>query len=168
MLSAINGAAVNVGATDITPEDARVATERTFNLGYSNSNPVKSALHTTSIATPVRFSLAAKPFTLTPLGAVPIVVFINNNAGSAFASATGPNLNIDSFTLAGFLSGQFNRTSDFLLASGAPTNPVHTYVREPLSGTYNTMSTLTPRAWRRSPSRMVVRAVPPRPAAVRN
>ena len=77
-----------------------------------------------------------------PLGAVPIVVFINN--GPNFSTASGPNLNIDSFPLAGFLSGQFNRTSDFLLAAGAPAAPVHTYIREPLSGTYNTMEYTDP------------------------
>ena len=148
VLATVNGTAVNVGATDITPEDARVATERSINLGYNNTNPIKSAVATT-VATPVRFSLTAKPFTLTPLGAVPIVVFINN--GPTFASATGSNLNIDSFTLAGFLSGQFNRTSDFLLANGAAANPVHTYVREPLSGTYNTMEYTNPESLAKIP-----------------
>jgi len=147
VLAAVNGSAVNVGATDITPEDARVATERTINLGYNTGNPVKSATNG-SIATPVRFNLTSKPFSLFPLGAVPIVVFINNGPvfGAIGTGAAAPayNLNIDSFTLAGFLSGQFNRTSDLVLAPGAAQNPVHTYVREPLSGTYNTMEYTNP------------------------
>ena len=149
VLAAVNGTTVNVGATDITPEDARVATERTINLGYNNTgNPVRGATNS-GFATPVRFSLTAKPFRLVPLGAVPIVVFINN--GPTFSTigtgGTNPpayNLNIDSFTLAGYLSGQFNRTSDLILASGAAQAPVHTYIREPLSGTYNTMEYTNP------------------------
>ncbi len=151
VLAAVNGFAVNVGATDITPEDARVATERTINLGYNNTgNPVKGATNS-GVATPVRFNLASKPFSLVPLGAVPIVVFINNGPsfGAIGMGGTNPpayNLNIDSFTLAGFLSGQFNRTSDLILAQSANTNPnpVHVYVREPLSGTYNTMEYTNP------------------------
>ncbi len=147
VLAAVNGFAVNVGATDITPEDARVATERTINLGYSVGNPVKSALNTASTVFPVRFSLSTRPFSLVPLGAVPIVVFINNGPsfGTIGTGGTNPpayNLNIDTFTLAGFLSGQLNRTSDFLLAQGAA--PVHTYIGEPLSGTYNTMEYTNP------------------------
>jgi len=138
VLSAVDGAAVNVGATDITPEDARVATQRSISLGYKVGNPIKSAVSSSSIATPVPFSLTAKPFRLVALGAVPIVVFVNNNSGSQFASLSGANLNIDSFQLAGFLSGQLNRTSDLVPTSGATANPVHVYVREPLSGTYNT------------------------------
>ncbi len=144
VLQAVNGMTVNVGVTDITPEDARVATERTINLGYSAVNPVKSAVNAASTALPVRFSLGARPFDLLAIGAAPILVFTNNNAGSAFASASGANLNIDSFTLAGFLSGQLNRTSDLILASGAAQNPVHTYIGEPLSGTYNTMEYTNP------------------------
>ncbi len=149
VLAAVNGFAVNVGATDITPEDARVATERTINLGYNNTgNPVKGATNS-GVATPVRFNLASKPFSLVPLGAVPVVVFINNgpNFSTIGTGGTNPpayNLNIDSFTLAGFLSGQFNRTSDLILAAGAAQAPVHTYIREPLSGTYNTMEYTDP------------------------
>ena len=144
VLAAVNGATVNVGATDITPEDARVATERTINLGYSAAAPVLSAVSTTSKATPVRFSLTSKAFSLRALGAVPIVVFVNNGPTFGSSALAGANLNIDSFQLAGFLSGQFNRTSDLIYAFGAAQNPVHTYIREPLSGTYNTMEYTNP------------------------
>lgn len=147
VLQAVNGAAVNVGATDITPEDALVATQRSLALGYNGTapNPFKTGVSgATTVATPVPFSLTAKPFTLTPLGAVPVVVFVNNGPG--FSALTGANLNIDSFTLAGYLSGQFTRTTDLQLASSTTTTayPVHTYVREALSGTYNTMEYTNP------------------------
>lgn len=144
VLAAVNGTAVTVGATDITPEDARVATERTINLGYSAANPVLSAVSGNSKATPVRFSLASKAFSLRALGAAPIVVFVNSGPTFGTSALSGANLNIDSFQLAGFLSGQFNRTSDLIFASGAAQNPVHTYIREPLSGTYNTMEYTNP------------------------
>lgn len=142
ILAAINGSIVNAGATDITPEDARVATERCFALGYSTTIPIKSSVSSTSLATPVRFNLSARTFTLTSLGADPIVVFINN--GPTFSGLSGSNLNINSFTLAGYLSGQLNLTSDLTLASGAVQKPVHTYIREPLSGTYNTLEYTNP------------------------
>ncbi len=144
VLATVNGAAVNVGATDITPEDARVATERSIALGYNNTgNPIKGATNG-AVATPVRFSLTAKAFALAPLGATPIVVFVNAGPNFGPSSLTGANLNIDSFTLAGFLSGQFTRTSDLLFAQGAAAAPVHTYIREPLSGTYNTIEYTNP------------------------
>lgn len=148
VLAAVNGTAVGIGATDITPEDARVATQRSLSLGYNASaNPIKSAVTGSSaVANPVAFSLTAKSFTLKPLGAVPIMIFINNNSGSQFASLSGANLNINSFTLAGFLSGQLNRTSDLLPTNGAAQDPVHTYIREPLSGTYNTTEYTNPEA----------------------
>ena len=137
VLAAVNGTAVNVGATDITPEDARVATERTINLGYSVGNPLKSATNATSTAFPVRFDLSARPFSLIPFGATPIVVFVNNGPTFGSSALAGANLNIDSFQLAGFLSGQFNRTSDLIYAPSPAQNPIHTYIAEPLSGTYN-------------------------------
>jgi len=149
VLTAVNGTAVSVGATDITPEDARVATQRSISLGYNTGNPIKSAVSGTSLATPVTFSLTSKAFSLVSLGAVPIVVFVNN--GPNFSTLSGANLNIDSFTLAGFLSGQFNRTSDLIFAPGATAAPVHTYVREPLSGTYNTMEFTNPESLAKIP-----------------
>ncbi len=139
VLSTVNGSVVNVGATDITPEDARVATQRSLNLGYKPGTPIVSAVNTGSVATPVPFTLTAKPFALTAIGAVPIVVFVNSGPTFNSSVLTGANLNIDSFELAGFLSGQFDRTSDLNFAAGAAANPVHTYIREPLSGTYNTI-----------------------------
>ena len=134
---AVNGTPVNIGATDITPEDARVATERAINLGYGPSSPIVSAVNALSQADPVRFSITSKPFILKQLGAVPVVVFVNK--GPNFSALSGANLNIDSFQLAGFLSGQFNRVGDLNYDAANSQAPVHTYVREPLSGTYNTI-----------------------------
>ncbi len=137
VLRAVNGSAVNVGVTDITPEDARVATERAINLGYSPGNPIRSTDNADATVFPVRFDLSARPFTLVSLGAAPLVVFVN--AGPNFGTLSSANLNIDSFTLAGLLSGQLSRTSDLLLTQGAVAAPVHTLIGEPLSGTYNVM-----------------------------
>jgi len=137
VLQAVNGSAVNVGVTDITPEDARVATERALSLGYSASNPIQSTDNADAKVSPVRFSLSDRPFSLVTLGAAPLVVFVNG--GPNFSGLSGANLNIDSFTLAGFLSGQFTRTSDLLPAQGAAAAPVHTYIGEPLSGSYSVM-----------------------------
>ena len=164
--TAFPGSPINIGLTDITPADAQVATARSIALGYNINNPVKSDFDTTSSATPVPFNIGARSFNLVPLGAAPVIVFVNvsDTAAGGFGSIpTDPTANpsyefrnnIDRFTLAGFLSGQFGRTrqlnSDPTLFNGMgagnsadPAKSVTTIVREPLSGTYNTMEYCVP------------------------
>ena len=159
IFNAVQAAILNIALTDITPSDAAVATARSLSLGYNKSNPIKSAFNTGlgETATPVAFSLTGRPggsFQLIPLGASPVMVFINKTDTSAtglgaIASTPGGTefrSNIDRFTLSGFLSGQLGRTSDINQdpsVRGIGTS-VTTIVREPLSGTYNTMEYCVP------------------------
>jgi hypothetical protein len=101
------GPQINVGLTDIRPEDAYAATTRSIGalntttwatLGYvgptaSIGAPIYTAQGTGTVATPIKFGLAGKAdpiqthftvnsYTTIPVGAAPIV-FIYNNAGDA-------------------------------------------------------------------------------------
>src|SRR5262249_25824352 len=78
----------------------------------------------------------------TEIGAAPIVVFVNkSNAGAGHLG--DPTLSsINPFTLAGALDSTFSHTADIFAnyAPGAlPNIPLNVFVREPISGTYNTM-----------------------------
>lgn len=139
-------APVNFAGTDIRPEDAVFAVARAvvgcgtaigstqyLGLGYdptstdSNANSVKSffsgsVFHTTQFTLPVSYFV-------TPIGATPVVVAVNGFSGVT---------NITSATLAQFLDGTFSYTGQ-ASGAGATGSAVTTLIREPLSGTYNTM-----------------------------
>jgi hypothetical protein len=161
--TALNGKHVFVAATDIRPEDAKFASLRMFTtcgtpvfrqpfdqglrqvygLGYQTS--------TTGVGTtissfyggsfhvldfnitgndPINTTQSVPAYTVTTVGAQPIIVVVH-----------GPNImaasEINGFTLSQFLEGVAGRTTD--LAGPTVTAAVTTLVREPLSGTYNTM-----------------------------
>ncbi|HKM49304.1 MAG TPA: hypothetical protein VJX69_17065 [Terriglobales bacterium] len=101
------GVHVNVGLTDIRPEDAYVATARALGklntttwagLGYIGvsaniGEPILTAQGTNTQATPVKFELAngtdpithltVRPATTVPIGAAPIVFIFNNNSAAS-------------------------------------------------------------------------------------
>jgi len=164
--NALNSSAVNFAGTDIRPEDAYFAITRALTscgtaitqytggsgsptqylgLGYTsggtivgNSNAGGSTFNVVS------FTLPADGFTVSPLGAVPVVVAVNSTdpAGTGFNSTAITNLNRS--TLALYLDGSIGSTQDALtpalaLPGGYTPEPATVYVREPLSGTYNTM-----------------------------
>ncbi|MGD0730962.1 MAG: hypothetical protein ABR956_06840 [Terracidiphilus sp.] len=84
-------------------------------------------------------------YTVTPLGAVPIVVLVNPSDDSGFGSLLVSNIN--RATLAGYLDGTYGRTSDIYPSTTGTTNSgiaSTVFVREPLSGTYNTMEYAIP------------------------
>jgi hypothetical protein len=114
VLSAINttvsgGVHINVGLTDIRPEDALFATTRSLaalntttyaGLGYTGVTanigaPINTAQGTGTAATPIKFALAGKndpinttfpvpAYTTIPIGAAPIVFIYNNDGNSAY------------------------------------------------------------------------------------
>jgi hypothetical protein len=76
--------------------------------------------------------------TIIEVGAVPIVVFVNPHNASGFGSLQISN--VDSGVLAGYLDGSFRSTSDMIPGNVSTAgSPANVFVREPLSGTYNTM-----------------------------
>jgi ABC-type phosphate transport system substrate-binding protein len=144
VFASLIGAPIQEGMTDITPYDAKVATDRAFSLGYSAANPFHSGVSgSTSSVSPVTFTLPAN-VVITDIGAAPIVILVNktNNADGHLGSAAVTNVN--RFTLAGLLDGTFTRTRDIIKDDGLPAVTVTVFNREALSGTYNTMEYCIP------------------------
>jgi len=90
---------------------------------------------------------AVPTFSVFDVGAVPVVVFVNpanvNGLGSILVQ------NVTRGVLAGFLDGTYGRASDlinqtYVVGSGASNVLTTVFVREPLSGTYNTMEYSVP------------------------
>jgi len=144
----LNAATVNFAGSDIRPEDAEFAITRATTacntaivtgsqyrgLGYSNGNQIGSYNYnqagTGSYFNVVKFTLPSS-FSVTIVGATPIVVAANGTGISAG--------NISAQTLADLLDGTYSYTGQ-VSSSPAPTgSALWVYLREPLSGTYNTM-----------------------------
>jgi hypothetical protein len=159
----------NAGHADIRPEDTLYATTRALSA-YNSTNGLAGlgydgacGSQTTKIGCPIYESFGQKgvfnvlSFALTGndpisgaavpgytslnVGAVPVVVFVNDSDASGFG-AGAPSYsvtNINRKVLAGYYDGTFSCTGDISPALGAgPGNPVQVIQREVLSGTYNT------------------------------
>jgi hypothetical protein len=162
--NALNNQAFNAAMTDIRSEDALFAVNRALapwsndphctGLGYTGDGlvgtPILSSQSTKSV-TPVAFSISGgDPFngapvpawTSIPIGAEPVVVFVNTQTGSAFASNSYNN--VDRFVLANVLNGTLTRTRDITNVAGLASVGIKTFLREPTSGTYNTLEFTVP------------------------
>ncbi len=146
----LNASKVNIAGTDIRPEDAEFAIARALKgcnvavssgsqylgLGYTNGSTIKS-FFSSSLFNVINFGLPGS-FTVTPVGATPVVVVVNGNGDSAgFSQAAITNLS--SAALSKFLDGSYSYADQALSSPSASGDPVTTIIREPLSGTYNTM-----------------------------
>ena len=115
--------------------------------GPSIGYPIKSS-RSTATANPVDFALfGSDPISGNPangniielnVGAGPVMVVVNTTT-----TGTGhfgdPSLNdIDEWPLAGLVSGKLHRTRDAFHSTGLGDFPARIFIREPLSGTYNT------------------------------
>ncbi|WP_125205768.1 hypothetical protein [Capsulimonas corticalis] len=139
--TAIKNFVFNAAATDITAPDAEQATSDAQTLGYSLTNPIKGD---GGQVVPVSFSLTARTYVQTSIGADPVLVFVNKSNTAAGHLGASTVTNIDRFTLAGFLNGTFRRTSDIDTSIAAGGGPVVTFFREPISGTYQTTEKTIP------------------------
>ncbi len=154
--NALNAFGVNYAGTDIRPEDAWFATRRALTscatpvassqylgLGYNNGEDIVSSFGGTSASVfhAIDFNLPSAPgvgYTVTPVGATPIVVVVNGQSTTSGFGAGGFT-NITSDTLAKFLDGHLSLTSQVNNQSATTGNGVTVLIREPLSGTYNTL-----------------------------
>jgi len=153
------GLVVTAAGTDIRPEDAAFATARVGNgsgncgtaigssqylgLGYpfatSGSPSTIKSYYSGSTFNVTNFSLPSS-YTVLRVGAVPIVVAVNQTDGTQNGFGDPNITNINSSVLANFLDGTYSRTQDALLVADSHTSePVTVIIREPLSGTYNTL-----------------------------
>jgi len=169
IITALNGAHNNAAGTDIRPEDAKFATQRMFTpctstiyrepynqtvyetpgLGYGSGNvgtSVESSFSTKTFHV-LQFNITGTDpisgdtvpaYTVSTVGAQPVVVTVSPAGGTGLGAAT----DIQGFTLALFLEGVLGRSTD--LVGPTTTNGVTVLVREPLSGTYNTMEFSVP------------------------
>lgn len=158
--TALTGAAFNAGLTDIRPEDALFATNRALSpltqnrsgLGYGPP-PIGTAIlsaFSSKSAVPVQFALSGTDpisgqqinftYTTTSTGATPVVVFVNSTQTGLGHLGSILFNNVDRFPLAWTLNGNLSRGRDFVpTVASLPSVGIHTMLREPLSGTYNTM-----------------------------
>ncbi len=157
--TALTGAAFNVGMTDIRPEDALFATNRALapltqnrsGLGYGPppiGQPILSAFSSKS-AVPVQFALSGNdpisglPITFSyataSVGASPVVVAVNKTEAGLGHLGTLIFVNVPRFVLAWAQNGNLTRTRDLFNYNGLASYPLHVLLREPISGTYNTM-----------------------------
>jgi hypothetical protein len=145
-----SGVTCNAGMTDIAPADALVATSRAMSLGYGPSNSIKglnSSGAFTSIATPVSFSLSNRGYNLVSIGASPIMVFVNKTDTGSTGLGNTSLSDVSRFTFSYVLNGSITSTADlFLTSSSATTKPLTSFIREPLSGTYNTTEYCVPQS----------------------
>jgi hypothetical protein len=144
---AVQGAAVNVGLTDVTPEDAKVQSDHVItDLGYSVSNPILDS--NGGSVKPIDFSLTSRAFQTNAVGAAPIIFFVNKTVTTSGHLGATTVKNVDRFALAGLLDGTLHSVGDIDTSLAKPaissTHPVQTgnqvvtFIREPLSGTYTT------------------------------
>jgi len=148
---------MTVAGTDIRPEDAAFATLRTggtacgaavasgsqyLGLGYpfaiSGTPSTINSFYSTGTFNVTNFTLPSS-YSVFRLGAAPVVVQVNQTDGTANGFANTGITNITSGELANFLDGTYSRTQDLQGGTSAGDEGVIVLLREPLSGTFNTM-----------------------------
>ena len=169
VIAALESQAFNAAMTDIRPEDALFATNRalgTLNtvnyngLGYGPGpvgTPIQS-FFSSKEATPVGFALTgtdpisgqkAKSWTTLSVGAEPVLIFVNTtqtSGGNGDFSNSNAFQNINRLDLTLALNGTYPYTRDISSATGLQAVPVNVCLREPTSGTYNTLEFSIPRS----------------------
>jgi hypothetical protein len=166
----VNGAAINVGVTDIRPEDAKFATMRSLTpyavqvtgrsvTGHGYKNPTGApcpgvqiqSSQTNKVATPVDFAIdpgdfdpcsdgqfPVRRYVELAVGSAPVLIVANQQNNAAGSLGSGNYTNINREVLGRFLNGDYCHIRDINnLVLGEPDNPIHTFIREDLSGAYN-------------------------------
>jgi hypothetical protein len=166
--AAVNNKLFNAALTAIRPEDALFATARALaalnatnynGLGYTGTGQIGTAIlsaFSTSSNTPVNFAVKGKdpisgltinPWVATNIGAVPVLIVVNNTDtasggfGSLNTSSQPVFTDINTQNLANLFQGVLTRTRDILPASVGSVSPVgvHVLQRDPLTGVFNTL-----------------------------
>jgi len=169
--SIVNGAVINVGITDIRPEDAKFATMRALTaygtqvtgrsatgVGYGPfplgttiqssqsggiANPVDFAIDPGD-TDPINSSVPVRHYAESGTGAAPVMVFANQQNTGSGHFGDGNYTNINRFVLANVLSGNESHIRAIATVAGEADAGIHVFIREPLSGTYSTMEWCVP------------------------
>jgi hypothetical protein len=149
--TALSGKALTAAGTDIRPEDAAFAIQRAttgcgvavsgsqyLGLGYTAGTSVISSYYSTSTFHTNTFTLPSSGYAVLSVGATPII-FAVNTTGTGFGSGV---TDITMANLQKYLEGQIGSTS--YVAGAAGTSAATVLIREPLSGTYNTVEYAVP------------------------
>lgn len=124
------------------------------------ANPVDFSIVATD-TDPVNSSTVIREYVDLPIGAAPVLVIANvsNTGAGHLGNATTPVTNINRFNLAKVLEGSITHVRDLTYSATTTSNspityaypptspvdvPLNVFIREPLSGTYNTMEWSVP------------------------
>jgi hypothetical protein len=164
VLSAFNGQLVSIAATDILPVDAKFATYTTLadcgrlskgtqfiGLGYGPGPIASTQIYSKFSVEYLNindFSVygfdpatgtQVPPYTITPVGAIPVVVAVNTINPAGFGSPQITNFNRGELGL--FFTALYGRTADAIkqpfAGTGATYYGVSALIPAPLSGSYN-------------------------------
>jgi hypothetical protein len=158
----INNAHFNIAFTDVRPEDAQYAYHRAACalipgdntkacMGYGPEGHIGTAIlssYSTAKSQVVAYSisgtdplsgLAVAPFTTTPFGGVPLVVFVNTSDATAGGLGNAAFTNVPSQVLSNYYTGFDGSTADMNPSVGGflSGKQIQVVEREVLSGTYN-------------------------------
>jgi hypothetical protein len=165
--AAVNGVAFTAAVSDIRPEDALFATTRALTAlgtktlpGYLGEGygpgPVGVTINSefsSKYAQVVNFAMsgtdpisgdAIPAYAVQNIGGQVLMVLVNTADTSAAGLGNSAFNNVDRFTLARVLAGLTTRTRDLIPSSGLPQVGLQVLLREPLSGTWNTMEYCIP------------------------
>jgi len=120
-----NGSTI-LGATSGPPAAAQGGSFNVMNFNLVGTDPITG-------------NTLPASYVQLPAAVTPVLVIVNPSDGSGFGSLQVSN--ITSATLAGYLDGTYGSTGDVQAVpySGSAQTGTTVYIREPLSGTYNTM-----------------------------
>jgi hypothetical protein len=122
--------------------------------GTSVANPVDFAIDP-SDTDPINSSNSVREYFDVPIGAAPVMVIANVSNTASGHLGDGNYTNINRFMLAKALEGNIYHIRDLSYTASTtpvypitnyPDEPLNVYIREPLSGTYNTMEWSIPNA----------------------
>ena len=162
----LNNKVFNCAPTDVRPEDALFEANRVLapldpvkynGLGYG-PGPIGTAILTSQgsgkSSTPVAYAISGTdPITGSPVaawksinvGAQAVMVFVNTSDTGSGGLGSSAAQNVSRWELAYVLNGNLTRTRDIIPQAGLPSIGLHTFLREPTSGTYTTMEFSVPR-----------------------
>ncbi|HYA24130.1 MAG TPA: hypothetical protein VEF05_08215 [Terriglobales bacterium] len=161
----INNQVFNCAPTDIRPEDALFEANRVLapldtvhynGLGYG-PGPIGTTIlssQSSKSVTPVAYAISGTdPITggtvaswkAIDVGAQAVMVFVNTTDTGSGGLGSAAVQNVSRWELAEVLNGSLTRTRDIIPQAGLPAIGLHTFLREPTSGTYTTMEFSVPR-----------------------
>jgi hypothetical protein len=158
--SSLTSAAINAAGTDIRPEDALFATTRALTpcgsttggtgsiapylgLGYTNGSDILEYSGAGSGKFHVINFTLPSTYYVEPVGLDPMIFFVHSTdaagTGLAFGHSSNDRPNASRLTIATLLDGSIGVSSAINVTQAAGNvKPITVWVREPLSGTYNT------------------------------